>query len=114
MPTSLSGTSFCPWNRRSALYVVWPCRHVTSVMTSLSSPPGQMLGATASSAAVKLAPTDRLRQRDQGAVLPQPLQRVVDPLLGVLDVDHDVDVVEQYPARFPLSFAAGGPGPGLP
>ena len=49
----------------------------------------------------------RLRQRDHGAVPPEPLEGVVDALLDVLDVDDDVDVVEQDPATLALALAAG-------
>src|SRR6516162_4467449 len=54
-----------------------------------------------------------LSQRHAWAVLPEPFQRVVDPLLRVLDVDHDVKVVQEYPAALPLAFGAHRPGPGL-
>ena len=47
-------------------------------------------------------------ERDERAVLPQPLEGVEHPLLGVLDVDHDVGVVEQHPAAVALALAADG------
>ena len=56
---------------------------------------------------------DRFRQLDPRAVLPQPLERVVGALLGMLNVDHDVQVVQQDPAAFPLSLTAHRPGAGL-
>src|SRR5262249_27704513 len=54
-----------------------------------------------------------LGQRHPRAVLPEPFQRVVDPLLRVLDVDHDVEVVQEYPAALPFAFPAHRPGVGL-
>src|SRR5687768_5280062 len=41
-------------------------------------------------------------QVHDGAVLPQPLKRVENAVLLVLDVDHHVRIVEKYPA-------SGGP-----
>src|SRR5215467_9309819 len=55
----------------------------------------------------------RLRQRNLRAVLPEPFQRVVDALLGVLNVDDQVEVVEQDPAPFALALPAHRPGTGL-
>ena len=43
---------------------------------------------------------------DERAVLPEPLEGVEDPLLGVLDVHDDVAVVEQHPAAVALALAA--------
>ena len=43
---------------------------------------------------------------DLRAVLPQPLERVELPLLGVLDVHHQVEVVQQHPALLPVPLAA--------
>src|SRR5262249_46924704 len=54
-----------------------------------------------------------LGQRDARAVLPEPFQRVVDPLLRELNVDHDVEVVQEHPAALPLAFPAHRPGTGL-
>src|SRR5215475_3050513 len=90
-PTSFSGISVWPWNRRSTLYVVWPCRQRTRVTPS-PAPPCQLPGAPAPPVVGNLAPIcgagavaadrpDGLGQRDHRAVLPQPLERVEDPLL---------------------------------
>ena len=49
---------------------------------------------------------DHLGQRDLRAVLPDPLERVVGALLGVLRVDHHVEVVEEHPAALPFALAA--------
>ena len=43
---------------------------------------------------------------DERAVLPQPFQGVEDPFLGVLDVHHDLGVVQQHPATVPLALPA--------
>ena len=58
-------------------------------------PAGLPLGVLLGLAAGRLGV---LGQLELGAVLPQPLQRVEDALLAVLDVHDDVDVVEQHPA----------------
>ena len=49
-----------------------------------------------------------LRQLEDGAVLPQPLQGVEDPLLRVLHVHDDVHVVQEDPAALALPLAADG------
>ncbi len=54
----------------------------------------------------RVADGGRLGQRDDRAVLPDALERVEDALLLVLDVDHDVVVVEQHPAALVLALAA--------
>ena len=48
----------------------------------------------------------RSGQLDRRAVPPDPLEGVVDALLGVLDVHDDVDVVEQDPAALAVALAA--------
>ena len=51
-------------------------------------------------------------ERDERAVLPEPLEGVEHALLGVLDVDDDVAVVEQHPAPVALALAAHRLGAG--
>ncbi len=51
----------------------------------------------------------RLRKRNTRAVLPKPFQRVVDTLLGMLDMDHYVQIVQKYPAILPLPLPAYRP-----
>src|ERR1700722_10548837 len=55
---------------------------------------------------------DRLGERYPRAVLPEPFQRVVRALLGMLNVDHDVEIVQENPAALPLSLPAHRPDPG--
>src|SRR5699024_8982310 len=45
-------------------------------------------------------------QVDDGRIAPQPLERVEGAVLGVLDVDDDVAVVQQHPAGVALALAA--------
>ena len=54
----------------------------------------------------RVADQGRLGQRDDRAVLPDALEGVEGALLLVLDVDHDVVVVEQHPAALVLALAA--------
>src|SRR5206468_9631983 len=46
--------------------------------------------------------------RHDGAVAPEPVEGVEVALVLVLDVHHDVDVVEQRPPTLAGTFAAGG------
>ena len=112
-PTSSSSTSVWPWNRSSRFHAVCPCRHSTSrraggvgaapaVRTLAAGEPA----APGSSSARPWRPAHLLGQLDRRAVLPDALEGVVDPLLGVLDVHDDVDVVEQHPAALALALAA--------
>src|SRR5699024_10593749 len=45
------------------------------------------------------------RELDDGAVLPEPLERVVDAVLGVLDVRDDLTEVEEDPPGLGAPFA---------
>src|SRR3954453_23158878 len=51
-------------------------------------------------------------ERDERAVLPEPLEGVEDTFLGVLDVDHDVAIVEPHPSPVAAPFAAPRLGAG--
>src|SRR5690606_7597127 len=62
-----------------------------------------VLGGVAAAARV-------LGQLDGRAVLPQPLERVVGAVLGVLHVHHDVAEVEQDPAGLRLALLPDGLG----
>src|SRR5690606_10599529 len=62
-----------------------------------------VLGGVATAAGV-------LGQLDGRAVLPQPLERVVGAVLGVLHVHHDVAEVEQDPAGLRLALLPDGLG----
>src|SRR5690606_14355665 len=53
-----------------------------------------------------VAPARVLGQRDDRAVLPEALERVVDAVLGVLDVHDDVAEVQEDPAGLLLALAA--------
>src|SRR6266851_5070518 len=64
-------------------------------------------------AGARSADRHRLGQLDLRAVLPQPFQSVERALLGVLHVDHDVQVVQQHPTAFALALTAHRAGPGL-
>ena len=122
-PTSSSSTSVWPWNRSSTFHPVWPCRQRTHpwrrgrVMRGLRCTPAVRTPRRWSGRVVLVARprrTDVVGQLDERAVLPDPLERVVDPLLGVLDVDDHVDVVEQHPAALALALAAYRLGAELP
>ena len=121
-----------PWKRRSTFHAVWPWRHR---MTRRPRPPSSRPrtaacrprrmprpAVTAALRAARRRPPRVLElgvlgalaagglgvggQVELGAVLPEPLQGVEDPLLAVLDVDDDVDVVEQDPAGVAVALAA--------
>src|SRR5690242_8829932 len=97
-PRRLSGTSAWPCARPSAFQSVSPCRTRTRVR------PGPRAGGGAPASAGG-GTGDVGREVDQGAVAPQPLQRVELPLLLVLHVDDDVAVVDQHPPTVPLALA---------
>ena len=94
-PSSLSGTSVWPWTRLAAFQSVLPCRQMIRRVIPRRRR-RRRLG-------VDQVAVD---ERDLRAVLPEPVERVELALLGVLDVHHDVDVVEQHPAATPLALAA--------
>src|SRR5690606_7315043 len=126
--------SVCPWKRFSTFHWVWPWRQqMTRRVMGFGSGLGGEQGAGAApgrgpgpvprplrpgrcSVAVlrraALAAPRALRQRDDGAVLPQPLQAVVPALLLVLDVHDDLGVVEEHPAAVALALAAHRLDPG--
>src|SRR5882757_9579026 len=79
-PMSSSGGSAWPWKRCCAFHSVRPCRSSSTRRRVTSRLPVTVV------------------ELDHGAVLPEPFEPVEDPLLGVLDVHHDVGVVEQHPA----------------
>src|SRR6202020_3515926 len=78
--------------------------------------PGRSAGVPISgggASGTSLARGHRLRQPDDRAVLPQPLEGVEHALFLVLDVDGHVGVVEKDPASFALAFPAEPLGPRL-
>src|SRR5437763_8433514 len=104
-PTSSSGTSSCPWMVREALYPVRPCRTTSSrVMRRAGNggAPRQRARSRVALGRYQVA----VDERDRRAVLPQPVLRVELALLAVLNVHHDVDVVEQHPAAGPFALPA--------
>src|SRR6478672_894917 len=105
-PVSSRGTSVCPWARPSRFQAVRPCRSSTS-----RRPPAVSAASTAErwrSALNSAARGDVGGQLDHGAVAPQPLEGVELPLLLVLDVDHDLAVVDEDPPSVALALATDG------
>src|SRR3954467_8364692 len=68
-----------------------------AIMRGLSGEPERKLGA------LLRGFVDRHLDRDDGAVLPEALERVVHPVLLVEDVDDEVAEVEEHPT--PLGSA---------
>ena len=67
---------------------------------------GRAGAGPAAAARRQLTGGDVGRQRDHRAVAPEPLEGVELPLLLVLDVHHDLAVVDQHPAAVALALAA--------
>src|SRR4029078_1471000 len=91
------------------------CRFVPGTGARRSTPSGRAAIAPAGRAATARSGRPpgvhaQLRQLDRRAVLPDPLERVVGALLGVLHVDHPVEVVKGPPAALPFALAADQAG----
>ncbi len=77
----------------------------SSAHASLGDAAGQHQGAE-STVPGRRQRHDLAVEGDRRAVLPQPVERVVRALVGLLDVHDDIDVVEQHPPALALAFAA--------
>ena len=117
IPVSLSGMSVWPWKRSSSSTP--SARAATAPGGCRAGRRRRSRGRPGRSAGVRsrrgLPPArgDRLGQPDDRAVLPEALQRVEHPLIRVLHVNDDINVVEQHPAAVPLPLPADGLGSGL-
>src|SRR5690625_4622216 len=52
------------------------------------------------------ARVNAIRQQDLGTISPQSFQRVIRPIFGMLDVHHDVGVIQQHPATLTFALTA--------